>query len=513
VRGVPDAGGILPVIEGSNAVTRTQLNFWNEERGVIKVGGANQPPDTMPRHIVIEALDIKSARPPFRFTGRNGDTAYADNAAAIYVEKGEAITVRGCILRDCGNGFFCASGSSNVLVEGCFITDNGIEGSIYQHNTYTEARGITFQYNRFGPLRAGCPGNNLKDRSSGCSIRYNWIESGNRQLDLVDSDHSALYGDPAYRATFVYGNVLLEPDGAGNNQICHYGGDSGVLERYRKGTLHFFHNTVYSTRAGTTTLLRLSSGEETAECRNNVVQVTAGGTYLAMLDDTGRANLYSNWLRTGWRLSHSNPTAAVVAVSGILTGADPGFTNAPAQDFGLLTNSPCVNQGQALAGLVPPAHLPGREYARHQAGVARRHDGRPDIGAFECGVDADGDGMPDWWEWQHSASTTGMTRATDADADAFADWKEYAAGTDPTNPLSQLRFSDIQSLGSNGILLRWSSVEGKRYRLLGTTNLLATPSFPAALRTNVPAAPPWNTHTDSPAVNPRASFYRIQLED
>src|SRR5688572_18907003 len=62
IRGVPGPGGELPVIDGSGAVTAPGLNFWSEARGVIKVGGANIPSDTTPRHITIENLEIRSAR-------------------------------------------------------------------------------------------------------------------------------------------------------------------------------------------------------------------------------------------------------------------------------------------------------------------------------------------------------------------------------------------------------------------------------------------------------------------
>jgi len=186
VRGIPSPSGELPVVNGIDATTRPQLNFWNENRGVIKIGGANNPPDTMPAHIIVENLDIRSGRPPYTFTGRYGLTPYAANCAAIYIEKGEHVLIRGCILRDCGNGLFCGHLMTDLVVEGNTIQENGIEGSIYEHNTYTEAYGILFQFNHFGPLRANCLGNNLKDRSAGTIVRYNWIESGNRQLDLVD---------------------------------------------------------------------------------------------------------------------------------------------------------------------------------------------------------------------------------------------------------------------------------------------------------------------------------------
>src|SRR5262245_44199533 len=259
VRGVPGPAGELPVIDGSGATTRSALNYWNENRSIIKIGGANVPADTLPKFIILENLDIRSARPPYTFAAGNGTTqSYVNNASSIYVEKGENITVRNCIIHDSGNGFFVASSDSlasrNILVEGNYIYDNGNTGSIYEHNNYTAAIGITFQYNRFGPLRVGCSGNNLKDRSAGLVVRYNWIEGGNRQLDLVGEDSSLIRSDPTYRSTHVYGNVLIEPDAAGNRQIAHYGGDSGLTANYRQGTLYFYNNSIISKRTDRTTL-------------------------------------------------------------------------------------------------------------------------------------------------------------------------------------------------------------------------------------------------------------------
>jgi hypothetical protein len=158
VRGVPGPDGQLPVIDGRDAVTRPELNFWNEARSIIKIGGANRPPDTLPEHIIVENLEVRSARPGFTFTGRAGvPETYASNAAPIFIEKGRHITLRNCVLHDSGNGLFIASGASEVLAEGCHIYGNGIEGSIYEHNSYTQASGLTFQFNRYGRLREGLP--------------------------------------------------------------------------------------------------------------------------------------------------------------------------------------------------------------------------------------------------------------------------------------------------------------------------------------------------------------------
>ena len=75
VRGIPNPSGDLPVIDGDDATTSTALNFWNEARGIIKIGGANQPPDTTPEYIRIEDLEIRSGRPGYFFTGRDGRQA------------------------------------------------------------------------------------------------------------------------------------------------------------------------------------------------------------------------------------------------------------------------------------------------------------------------------------------------------------------------------------------------------------------------------------------------------
>jgi hypothetical protein len=339
----------------------------------------------MPAWIAVENLDIRSARPPYTFRNDGGTTqTYSSSASSIYVEKGDHITVRYCIFRDSANGFFTAYETSDVLIEGCYIYDNGIEGSIYQHNSYTESAGITFQYNHYGPLRANCLGNNLKDRSAGLVVRYNWIESGNRQLDLVDAEGSdALRDDPRYGTTFVYGNVLIEPDGAGNSQIVHYGGDSGSEEWYRKGMLYFYNNTIVSTRAGNTTLFRLSTNEEHCDCRNNIAYVTASGNRLAMVDSAGVLDLSHNWFKTGWVASHGGLTGTLNNDGTTVQGAAPGFVDGAAQEYRLRSDSPCIGAGAPLHAGALPANDVARQYVRHQQSEPRPRFGSLDIGAFE----------------------------------------------------------------------------------------------------------------------------------
>ncbi len=392
VTGVPGPGGELPVIDGENATTRLALDYTGENRAVIKVGYSNVPADVLARHVRIENLDVRNARPPLAFTDDAGGTqAYAANAAAIWIEKGRDVTIRGCVLHAAGNGLFVSAydgETRDILVEGNYVHDNGNVGSLYEHNAYTAALRITYQYNRFGPPCAGCSGNNLKDRSAGTVVRYNWIEGGNRQLDLVDAeDTEVLQNDPAYRATHVYGNVLVEPAGAGNRQVVHYGGDSGNTAIYRKGTLYFYANTVVSYRTDRTTLLRLSTNGERCDARDNVVTTAAAaGTTLSLLDTEGVLDWTHNFAKPGWVVSFGSFAGTFNDDLTTVQAAAPGFRDEASQDFRLAAGSPCRDAGAPWAAAVLPAHEPVREYVTHQAGGPRAKDAVPDIGAHEYAV-------------------------------------------------------------------------------------------------------------------------------
>ncbi len=384
ILGVSD-NGEKPVITGDGAVTPPGLYYLNEARSVVKVGNYTGEDDSgIPAHVILENLDIRSGRPGYSYTNRNGGSGtYNTNAAAVHIEEGESITVRNCALHDSGNGLFSGHFSRNVRVSNNHIYDNGIEGSGYEHNTYTESFGIVYQFNHFGPLRNGCNGNNLKDRSAGTVIRYNWIEAGNRQLDLVESDYRSFADDPSYDSTFVYGNILVEPDGAGNSQIIHYGGDGGDQTLYRHGTLYFYNNTVVSTRSGNTTLIRLSTTDVTADMRNNIIHTTASPGHLSLTNGLGRLYLYANYFTQGYVNSFESTSATVLANSDNITGTSPGFTDIGTQDFTLVSGSLCENAGTALAGAAADYPL-SMSYVVHGGIIERIMNGIAwDLGAFE----------------------------------------------------------------------------------------------------------------------------------
>ncbi len=385
ILGVPGPAGQRPVIDGRDAITAPGLNFWNDERGLIKIGGSSVPADGLPAYIRIEGLELRSARPPYAFTDDGGtQRTYVSNAASIYIEKAEHLIIRDCVIHDSGNGIFSGSFGGltrELLIEQNHLFGNGNVGSVFHHNSYTAAVGITYQYNRFGALRAGADGNNLKDRSAGLVVRYNWIEDGNRQLDLVDGE-SPVAGDPAYAATLVYGNVLIEDEGQGNSQVVHYGGDGGDVGLYRKGWLYFYNNTVVSTRTGNTTLLRLSTAAESADVRNNILYVAAGGERLAMLDSSGSLALRNNWLRPGWKASHGTLAGTIDDDGSGLLGDDPGFLDLSSQSLRPGLGATVIDAGTQIHPIAA-SHPVLRHYLRHQMQEARPVDTVLDIGAYE----------------------------------------------------------------------------------------------------------------------------------
>lgn len=380
ISGVPGPKVQLPVIDGQDATTRAQLNYWNQERGVVKIGGSHTSGKSVPGYIVLENLDIRGGRAPFTFKGRRGVTAYSKNAASVNVEAVEHLVLRNLALHDSSNGLMVSAQSKNVRVEGCHIYDNGNPGSITEHNAYTECDGIVFEGNHFGPLRAGCSGNNLKDRSAGLIVSCNWIEGGNRQIDLVDATGNAkLNASPAYRHTHVYGNVIIEREGDGSNQIVHYGGDSEKTGGYRKGVLYFYNNTVISLRTRSIVLFRLSTQEETVECQGNILHVTSKGNHLALMCKLGLLKLGRNWLRQGWVPSVDEFTGEIQTLAVSEQGQDPGFVSLQGQDFHLAPGSPCTGTASDLPAGVPPVL---HRYIRHQKIEDLPAGGRRNLGAL-----------------------------------------------------------------------------------------------------------------------------------
>lgn len=427
ISGVPGPEGQLPVITGEDAVVSPKYSFWNDNRAVLKIGGARyagnmSDPDAgeVPKYIIVENLDLKSARPPYggeegyTYTNHNGVlSSYATNASAIYIEYGENITIRNCDMHDCGNGFFTAGQTKNILVQGNRIYDNGIRGRILEHNVYTETENIIFEYNYLGPVReptlgVSC-GGNLKDRSAGTVIRYNYIVGANRALDLVESE--SFVDLPQYRQTYVYGNVMIDIGQGTNPNMVHYGGDNGIIydddwnpigddtTNYRKGTLYFYNNTLIHRRPGVQQIFQIQSNDETVDARNNIFYMT--GDEKILMDSgvfgngSGKLHLKNNWINEGYSILPSGITmegGAEVTIENMIVGKHLKFVDEANDDFRLLPGSSCVDRGTALnPDVIAAGHDLLFQYVKHHKAILRMTSETPedkvlDIGAFELPV-------------------------------------------------------------------------------------------------------------------------------
>lgn len=389
VIGIPNASGLRPVIDGIGAVKPANQDYWNEERGLIKIGGSSNPPDSSPQYIELVGLEIRNAKYPNKFWTGVHDWPYEFNAAGVYVEKGHNITIRNCYIHDNGNGIFVGSdrtvASRNIRILRNHIANNGYFGESQQHNMYLVAVNVLLEGN-FLQLPPNWQGNNVKERSAGVVIRYNKIVGGNRAVDSVEAG-SPVRDDPSYwNPVQIYGNEIHKLTGYDNDQVIHVGGDGGNLANYKSKVL-FFNNTVLSVR-NSTALIGLELPNAVADVRNNIVHGTDPNRYRLFFISSGKGTVET---RGNWFTSHIsnvqwNSNGTVVDGGGNLRGAHPGFRSLDAQDLRLAVNSPAINAAWTL----PPEALqagvtPLWEYCYPFSVRLRRDDKQLDIGAYEFG--------------------------------------------------------------------------------------------------------------------------------
>ena len=125
-------------------------------------------------------------------------------------------------------------------------------------------------------------------------------------------------------------------------------------------------------------------------------------------------------------------------------------------------------------------------------------------------VDADLNGLPDWWELQYFGHLTGTDPTADPDHDGMSNLAEWQAGTNPTNPASNLQLALLSSGQHGAVVLAWPGVAGKMYRLERSTNLSS--GFNAVVGAHIPATMPTNVITDTPVPPGNAVFYRVGVE-
>jgi hypothetical protein len=115
------------------------------------------------------------------------------------------------------------------------------------------------------------------------------------------------------------------------------------------------------------------------------------------------------------------------------------------------------------------------------------------------GADADGDGLPDWWEQAlvDADANDGFTSILDIlpggdfDQDGASNRDEWLAGSGATDPDS-LFVVQSTAPAPGGFVVRWNSALGRTYTLHQSADL--TSGF-TAVQTGIPATYPVNSHT------------------
>ncbi len=129
----------------------------------------------------------------------------------------------------------------------------------------------------------------------------------------------------------------------------------------------------------------------------------------------------------------------------------------------------------------------------------------------ETHADGDADGLPDTWESYYGFSTNAPPDPeADEDEDGLTDSEEYRAGTDPTDPLSVLKFAAPQAGEGGVIALAWEGKPGRSYRVEYSEDQLA--SF-GVLVSNVAAPSLQNAIEDGGPTGSAFRAYRIVLEE
>jgi hypothetical protein len=412
--GVRGPNNERPVIDGNGAVSRTALapaygnrskaSDIHQARSIIVVKPmATEAWTSRPSHVQIDGLAIRRAHPDYTFIDVSGVTKkYAGFGACIWVERGHDITIADNEISDCQMAVFSKSTddgefalTKNLRVAGNQFHNNGIVNSWFEHTTYLQSVGLVIEFNRFGAMRAGAGGNQHKDRSVGSVIRYNFFEGGAHSLDLVEAeDYPRLaQANPAYRSTFVYGNVFR--NGANARAIVHYGGDHfGSTPGahwgeplFRKGTLYFFNNTVHGTGASGR-IFRISTTEETVQAWNNVFYFEGTG-YLREAENDGvgaswvrdgNLVLGVNWIRKGWSAERTKLNGSVKGTANLLEGASAPID---LNSYAPLAGSSIVDRGAANLSEVA-GHPVGFQLNPDRSPIRRSVNGAAlDLGAVE----------------------------------------------------------------------------------------------------------------------------------
>jgi hypothetical protein len=435
-------------------------------------------------------------------------------------DGGGAVCYYGGKLVDClieansasyGGGVLCWGSDDHGYVLNCTIRSNGcanngggirlywggiVRNSVIANNRANYGGGINLEGSSGLVERCVIYGNFATNNGGGVDLN-----GQSRVVDCAVSNNTAPYG-----GGFMLSNqAFVDRCRITKNNGSSYGG--GV---YVNSGTRMYNSLVSGNSSWRGGGFFCWYGGEFVNCTivSNSAVSDAGGTWN---DNGGRYTnciVYFNVAPASPNYSNTVPAAGgfIRTCTTPLPSGAGNFTNQPLLSFAstnyarLQTGSPCIDQGLVLDGMAG---------ANDAAGMKRIVGAAPDIGAFEYPFT--GSGMPADWLMTHSLFTDGTSDYSDDDCDGINNYGEWRSGTDPRSAGSCLRLTRSSSIPGSGLVLQWASVDGKRYRVTRSTNLMSG-SFPVALYTNQLGVAPLNTVTDSTVSGNGPWLYRIGLE-
>ncbi len=321
----------------------------------LKASGTEAAPITLrgvpgPRPVFdATGLDLSGAgsvpRSIFQFTGgshwrvqhlelKNAANASA-NGAAFRVTAGSLdVVIDDVSVHDCQDGFM-SDGVATLTVRSSDVFHNGA-GDGFSHNFYVQGQSIVLIGNHIHDSNGG---QNVKVRSHDALIAYNLIENaGNYEIDLIQAPPAT---DAAYANATLIGNLVIRPASADNNSQVIVWGSDNAAETGRNGSLYAISNTFILAHPSNRLFHAISPAPGSQiHLINSIVHATVSGTGLATDGTTAALLVGSNdWV--------SSQVTTAGALTGVLTGANPGFVGA--SDLHLASGSPAIGAG--LAGV------------------------------------------------------------------------------------------------------------------------------------------------------------------
>ena len=418
INGVTNSSGERPTLTAVNAVSVNPNEWDSDYAGALMMINRRHSSGSYGQnaeHYVIKNLRMTGVRASNSYTHNGVTESYYAGGRAIWSAGGQYITLEGMVFEDNGCAVFIQANddpgslSKSWTIRGSKFENNGYHNR--DHQIYFQAVSEPGEYNivegnYFGPPTPGQESiAQLKMRSTGTVVRYNWFNSAHRTLDIVEAQDAIpnwMYDNYTseqilryYRSSYVYGNIFVNDHYIAESQpatrALHFGADSfdepatfsgfgsAVGELGMRGyeaPTYFFHNTVYN-RADSSDMWRGSlfdlennnaqrtGAPGSVDAWNNIFHFE-GTTRIGDLNRTGTLNyrganlVYTDTLSFhGESDSYANnenggddPNVNIVN-HGLLLTANSAFADGnnmvlDAKDFSLLEDSPALSQAIQL---------------------------------------------------------------------------------------------------------------------------------------------------------------------